>query len=82
MFLFIAYYRGRKNCETNLLIFAQKLAYNFVHFAFAFGVFSFLLLRLTHFYYKVRYTERRRDRKEDLPSDDSLPKRLQWPELH
>ena len=31
-------------------------------------------LRFISFYWKVRYTERRRDREEDLPSDGSLPK--------
>ena len=32
------------------------------------------LKRFIYFYYKVRYTERRRNREEDLPSDGLLPK--------
>ena len=34
-----------------------------------------------YFYWKARYTERRRDRKEDLLSNGLLPKRLQSREL-
>ena len=33
-------------------------------------------LRFIYFYYKVRYTQRRRDREKDLPSNGSLQK---WP---
>ena len=40
-------------------------------------IFLFLFLKIL-FYYKVRYTERRRDREEDLLSDDSLPKWPHW----
>ena len=35
------------------------------------------LKRLIYFYWKGRYTARRRDREEDILSNDSLPKRLQ-----
>ena len=34
-----------------------------------------------YIYWKDRYTERRSDREEGLPSNDSLPKQLQRPEL-
>ena len=43
--------------------------------------YSFSEKDLFYFYCKVRYTERSRDREEDLPSNDSLPKWLQWPVL-
>ena len=40
-------------------------------------------LRFICFYWKARYTDRRkRDREEDLPFIDSLPKWLQWLELY
>ena len=35
---------------------------------------AFFLFRFIYFYCKVRHIEKRRDREEDLPSDDSLPK--------
>ena len=34
---------------------------------------NFFKKRFIYFYWKGRYTERRRDREEDLPPDDSLP---------
>ena len=42
---------------------------------------SNFFLTFIYFYWKGRYTERRRVREEDLPSDDPCPKQPQWMKL-
>ena len=66
------------HCATALgpeviIFFFSKTCLTFCILLFSLQTFFFKDLFLLFFYWKGGYTERR-DREEDLPSDDSLPK--------